>query len=73
MLRVEELFFGLLQVVVDLVALSPEGSIMITVETRFAEEGIGGLVSLKFWSCSSSNKDFSLSTVVYEPHRFFLI
>lgn len=56
-------------VVVDLVALSPEGSIMITVETRFAEEGIGGLVSLKFWSCSSSNKDFSLSTVVYEPHR----
>ncbi|KAM3396488.1 WD repeat-containing protein 75 [Capsicum galapagoense] len=56
-------------VIVDLVALSPEGSIMITVETRFAEEGIGGLVSLKFWSCSSSNKDFSLSTVVYEPHR----
>ncbi|CAN4103824.1 unnamed protein product [Withania somnifera] len=56
-------------VVVDLVALSPDGSIMITVETRSAEEGIGGLVSLKFWSCRSSNKDFSLSTVVYEPHR----
>ncbi|XP_009627084.1 uncharacterized protein [Nicotiana tomentosiformis] len=56
-------------VVVNLVALSPEGSIMITVETRLAEEGIGGLVSLKFWSCSSSNKDFSLSTVVNEPHR----
>ncbi|CAN4102517.1 unnamed protein product [Withania somnifera] len=56
-------------VVVDLVALSPEGSIMITVETRSAEEGIGGLVCLKFWSCNSSNKDFSLSTVVYEPHR----
>ncbi|KAK4355092.1 hypothetical protein RND71_024063 [Anisodus tanguticus] len=56
-------------VVVDLVALSPEGSVMITVETRLAEEGIGGLVSLKFWSCSSSSKDFSLSTVVYEPHR----
>ncbi|KAL3508279.1 hypothetical protein ACH5RR_027680 [Cinchona calisaya] len=56
-------------VVVNLVALSPDGCSMGTVETRIPEEGIGGLVSLKFWECSSQSKDFSLSTVVYEPHR----
>ena len=42
---------------------------MGTVETRLPEEGIGGLVSLKFWMCGSQIKDFSLSTIIYEPHR----
>ncbi|XP_073303500.1 uncharacterized protein [Primulina huaijiensis] len=54
---------------VDLVAVSSDCSTMITVETRLAEEGIGSLVSLKFWSCYTQNKDFSLSTIIYEPHR----
>ncbi|CAI9787909.1 unnamed protein product [Fraxinus pennsylvanica] len=54
---------------VNLVALSRDGSTMGTVETRLPEEGIGGFVSLKFWACGSQNKDFSLSTVIYEPHR----
>ncbi|KAL0443184.1 UNVERIFIED_CONTAM: U3 small nucleolar RNA-associated protein 17 [Sesamum latifolium] len=53
---------------VNLVALSPDGSTMSTVETRLPEEGIGSLVSLKFWACGSQNKHFSLSTVIYEPH-----
>ncbi|KAF5948962.1 hypothetical protein HYC85_014919 [Camellia sinensis] len=58
-----------LTVVVNLVALSLDGCVMSTVETRLPEEGIGGLVSLKFWTSGSQNKDFSLSTVIYEPHR----
>lgn len=53
-----------------LVALSLDGRVMGTVETRLPEEGIGGLVSLKFWTRGQQNKDFSLSTVVYEPHRY---
>ncbi|KAM7495713.1 hypothetical protein LguiB_030322 [Lonicera macranthoides] len=56
-------------VVVTLVALSQDGSVMSTVEKRLSEEGIGGLLSLKFWACGSQSKDFSLSTIVYEPHR----
>ncbi|XP_058196947.1 uncharacterized protein LOC131312935 isoform X1 [Rhododendron vialii] len=58
-----------LTVMVTLVALSLDGCVMGTVETRLPEEGIGGLVSLKFWTRGQQNKDFSLSTVVYEPHR----
>lgn len=58
--------------IVNLVVLSPDGSTMGTVETRLPEDGIGGLVSLKFWERGSQSKDFSLSTVVYEPHRFAL-
>ncbi|XP_057765313.1 uncharacterized protein LOC130986058 [Salvia miltiorrhiza] len=54
---------------VNLVALSRDGSTMSTVETRLPEEGIGSLVTLKFWSCNSQKKQFSLSTVIYEPHR----
>ncbi|KAL3643185.1 hypothetical protein CASFOL_014000 [Castilleja foliolosa] len=53
---------------VNLVTLSPDGSTMSTVETRLPEEGIGGLVTLKFWACSSQSKQFNLSTVIYEPH-----
>nr|XP_043629244.1 WD repeat-containing protein 75 [Erigeron canadensis] len=55
--------------ILNLVALSFEGSVMCTVETRMAEEGIGGFVTLKFWERESQNNDFSLSTVIYEPHR----
>lgn len=54
--------------VVSLVAFSLDGSLMGTVDARLPEEGIGGLVSLKFWTCGSHKKDFSLSTVIYEPH-----
>lgn len=56
-------------IILNLVALSFEGSVMCTVETRMAEEGIGGFVTLKFWESGSQNSDFSLSTVIYEPHR----
>ncbi|KAF5742893.1 WD repeat-containing protein 75 [Tripterygium wilfordii] len=56
-------------VVVTIVALSPDGSMMSTAEVKLAEEGLGGLVCLKFWSSAAQNKDFSLTTIVYEPHR----
>uniref|UniRef100_A0A2N9I1K3 WD repeat-containing protein 75 second beta-propeller domain-containing protein n=1 Tax=Fagus sylvatica TaxID=28930 RepID=A0A2N9I1K3_FAGSY len=56
-------------VVVNLVALSQDGSMMSTAEVRLPEEGIGGLVCLKFWASGSENKKFTLSTVIYEPHR----
>ncbi|KAI7755931.1 hypothetical protein M8C21_023302 [Ambrosia artemisiifolia] len=55
--------------ILNLVALSFEGSVMCTVETRMAEEGIGGFVTLKFWDRRSQNNDFNLSTIIYEPHR----
>ena len=58
------------QVVVTLVVLSLDGSTMGTAEVKLAEEGIGGLVSLKFWESASQNKEYILSTIVYEPHRF---
>ncbi|GFS45286.1 transducin/WD40 repeat-like superfamily protein [Actinidia rufa] len=58
-----------LTVILTLAALSLDGCVMSTVETRLPEEGIGGLVSLKFWMCGSQIKDFSLSTIIYEPHR----
>ncbi|PIN01346.1 WD40 repeat protein [Handroanthus impetiginosus] len=54
---------------VNLVAFSSDGSTMSTVETRLPEEGIGSLFSLKFWACGLQSKHFSLSTVIYEPHR----
>ncbi|KAG9159938.1 hypothetical protein Leryth_005690 [Lithospermum erythrorhizon] len=56
-------------IVVNLVSLSWDGSTMCTVESRSPEEGIGGLQSLKFWSRSPHDKSFSLSTVIYDPHR----
>lgn len=56
--------------VVTLVALSQDGSMMSTAEVKLAEEGIGGLICLKFWASGTQNKDFSLSTIVYEPHRY---
>ncbi|CAO2842038.1 unnamed protein product [Amaranthus hypochondriacus] len=57
-----------IMVVVSLVSLSYDGSLMSTVETRLSEEGVGGLICLKFWA-AELRKDFKLSTIVYEPHR----
>lgn len=59
-----------LQVVVTVVSLSLDGSLMSTAEVRSPEGGIGGFICLKFWDSELENKEFSLSTVVYEPHRF---
>lgn len=51
------------------VALSLDGSAMSTTEVKLPEDGIGGLVSLKFWESEPDNKTFTLSTIVYEPHK----
>ncbi|XP_021714730.1 WD repeat-containing protein 75-like [Chenopodium quinoa] len=56
-------------VVVSFVALSHDGSLMSTIETRLAEDGVGGLVCLKFWESETQEKEYNLSTIVYEPHR----
>jgi NET1-associated nuclear protein 1 (U3 small nucleolar RNA-associated protein 17) len=56
-------------VVVTAVALSLDGSVMSTTEVKLPEDGIGGLVSLKFWASEPDSKTFTLSTIVYEPHR----
>ncbi|CAH9079051.1 unnamed protein product [Cuscuta epithymum] len=58
-----------IRIIVNMVALSPDGCTISTVETRLPEEGIGGLISLKFWTSGSESKGFNLSTVIYEPHR----
>ncbi|ESW26740.1 hypothetical protein PHAVU_003G144100 [Phaseolus vulgaris] len=54
--------------VVSLVELSVDGSLMGTVEVKLPEDGIGGLVCLKFWELDD-NQRFSVSTLIYEPHR----
>ncbi|XVF47687.1 hypothetical protein PTKIN_Ptkin03bG0130800 [Pterospermum kingtungense] len=56
-------------IMVTSVTLSLDGSVMGTAEVKLAEDGIGGLVCLKFWASGSQNKQFILSTIVYEPHR----
>ncbi|OWM87006.1 hypothetical protein CDL15_Pgr016043 [Punica granatum] len=56
-------------VVVTLMALSSDGSVMSTVDVRLPEQDIGGLICLKFWTSAPENKQFTLSTVIYEPHR----
>ncbi|KAJ6795087.1 WD repeat-containing protein 75 [Iris pallida] len=53
---------------VALVTLSVDGAMMGTVDIRLPEEGLGGLVSLKFWTHGSHNGEYNLSTVIYEPH-----
>ncbi|XP_034215520.1 WD repeat-containing protein 75 isoform X2 [Prunus dulcis] len=58
-----------IRVIVTLVCLSGDGSMMSTVEVKLPEEGLGGLVCLKFWASGSQNKNFTMSTIVYEPHR----
>ncbi|MQL92234.1 hypothetical protein Taro_024859 [Colocasia esculenta] len=55
-------------VVLALLALSVDGSNMGTVEVKLPEEGIGGLVCLKFWTRGPQAGHYSLSTVIYEPH-----
>ncbi|KAM7256211.1 hypothetical protein ACFE04_011952 [Oxalis oulophora] len=55
-------------VTVNVVAFSLDGSIMGTSEEKISEDGIGGLVCLKFW-IKLPNEDFTLSTIIYEPHR----
>ncbi|KAF5203491.1 Wd repeat-containing protein [Thalictrum thalictroides] len=59
--------------VLTLTALSMDGSKLSTAEVKLPEEGIGGLVCLKFWDCGSRTGEFILSTVIYEPHRFPLL
>ncbi|XP_062078686.1 uncharacterized protein LOC133783156 isoform X2 [Humulus lupulus] len=51
------------------IALSKDGSTMCTSDVKLPEDGIGSLVCLKFWESDTLNKNFSLSTIVYEPHR----
>lgn len=53
----------------SLVELSVDGSMMGTVDVKLPEDGIGGFICLKFWDLDD-NKRFSLSTLIYEPHRF---
>ncbi|GJU38759.1 ribonuclease H-like domain-containing protein [Tanacetum coccineum] len=55
------------EMILNLVALSLEGSVMCTVETRLAEERIRRLCNTRVLG-TSQNNDFSLSTVIYEPH-----
>ncbi|CAL1358828.1 unnamed protein product [Linum trigynum] len=56
-------------IVVTSVVLSLDGSMLCTSEVRLPEDGLGHLVCLKFWFSKSKAGDFSLSTIVYEPHR----
>lgn len=58
-----------LQVCVALVALSSDGFLMCTVDVKLPEERLGSLVSLKFWTRGLRVGEYSLSTVIYEPHR----
>ncbi|XP_068641627.1 uncharacterized protein [Aristolochia californica] len=55
-------------VVLTLSALSIDGSQMATAELKLPEDGIGQMVTLKFWDNQSKNRHFTLSTVIYEPH-----
>ena len=65
--------FKCLQVALTLLSLSLDGSYMGTIEVKLPEEGIGGLICLKFWARSSQGGNYSLETVVYEPHRLTII
>ncbi|CAI0394899.1 unnamed protein product [Linum tenue] len=56
-------------IVVTSVVLSLDGSMLCTSEVKLPEDGLGHLVCLKFWFSKSKAGDFSLSTIVYEPHR----
>lgn len=48
--------------------LSKDGTKLSTTDRKLAEDGIGGLVCLKFWDSGSRIGEFLLSTVIYEPH-----
>ncbi|KAL5550054.1 hypothetical protein UlMin_000230 [Ulmus minor] len=56
-------------VAVTSVALSQDGSMMCTTKVKLAEDVIGALLCLKFWASDSLNKQYSLSTIIYEPHK----
>lgn len=58
-----------MQLIVNLLALSKDGTKMGTAEVKLSEDGIGGLVCLRFWEAGNRKGAFSLSTVIYEPHR----
>ncbi|KAI3985706.1 hypothetical protein MKX01_030620 [Papaver californicum] len=53
---------------VTLLALSKDGTKMGTAEVKLSEDGIGGLVCLRFWEAGNRKGAFTLSTVIYEPH-----
>lgn len=52
-----------------LMALSTDGSMMATVDVRLPEEGLGALITLKFWARGSRAGDYNLVTIIFEPHR----
>ncbi|KAL5723660.1 hypothetical protein ACHQM5_007033 [Ranunculus cassubicifolius] len=54
--------------VLTLISLSMDATKLSTVELKLPEDGIGGLVCLKFWDSGSRRGDYTLSTVIYEPH-----
>lgn len=54
--------------IVNLLALSKDGTKMGTAEVKLSEDGFGGLVCLRFWEAGNRKGAFSLSTVIYEPH-----
>jgi NET1-associated nuclear protein 1 (U3 small nucleolar RNA-associated protein 17) len=54
---------------ISMVSLSIDGDLMCTVDVKLPEEGLGGLVTLKFWNHGSRAGHYFLSTVIYEPHR----
>ncbi|KAJ4751344.1 WD repeat-containing protein 75 [Rhynchospora pubera] len=56
-------------VFISLVEVSDDGSMMSTVEEKLPEMGIGGLISLKFWIRGSHTGQYTLSTIIYEPHN----
>lgn len=53
---------------ISMVSLSIDGDLMCTVDVKLPEEGLGGLVTLKFWNHGSRAGHYFLSTVIYEPH-----
>ncbi|OVA15479.1 WD40 repeat [Macleaya cordata] len=54
--------------IVTLLALSMDGTKMSTAEVKHSEDGIGGLVCLRFWESGPRRGAFILSTIIYEPH-----
>ncbi|XP_024528214.1 WD repeat-containing protein 75 [Selaginella moellendorffii] len=50
------------------VAFSADASVMVTVDLRVAEAGVGGGSFLKFWTKSSENIPYTLHTSVDSPH-----
>lgn len=55
-------------VLVSFVALSGDASAMATVEFKLGEEGIGHGFCLKFWVAETGKQNFSLTTIIDEPH-----